>query len=164
MSDVVDWVELFGLSMSPVEIVIRGTATYWFLFLVFRFIVRRDVGAVGIADILILVIVADASQNAMSGEYRSVSEGMILVSTLIGWNLVFDWLSYRFPIFRKFAQPNPLFLVKNRQLQMRNLRKEFITEEELWGKLHEHGVESLQQVKAAYLESDGAISVIQYSD
>jgi uncharacterized membrane protein YcaP (DUF421 family) len=82
----VDWGELFGLSMPLAEIVIRGSAMYWFLFLVFRFVVRRDVGAVGIGDLLVLVIVADAAQNAMAGEYKSVTDGIVLVSTLIGWN------------------------------------------------------------------------------
>src|SRR3569623_3669871 len=103
-----DWGEMFGLSMSPAELVVRGTAVYWFLFLIFRFVIRREVGAVGIADILVLVIVADASQNAMAGEYTSVTDGLILVSTLIGWNFLFDWMSFRFPPLRRFAEPSPL--------------------------------------------------------
>jgi hypothetical protein len=79
-----DWSEIFSLSLPVTEIVVRGTVFYWFLFLVFRFVIRRDVGAVGIADILVVVIVADASQNAMAGEYKSIADGMVLVSTLIG--------------------------------------------------------------------------------
>jgi len=58
---------LFAFDVSPLELVLRGTLVYWLLFLIFRFIMRRDVGAVGIADILLLVIIADASQNAMAG-------------------------------------------------------------------------------------------------
>jgi uncharacterized membrane protein YcaP (DUF421 family) len=160
----VDWGELFGLSMSFTEIVIRGSAMYWFLFLVFRFVVRRDVGAVGIGDLLVLVIVADAAQNAMAGEYKSITDGIVLVSTLIGWNILLDMLSYRFVVFRQFAVPPPLCLVKNGQMLKRNMRQEFITEEELWQKLREHEVESLDQVKGVYLEPDGAISVIKRSD
>jgi len=157
-----DWGEMFGLSMPVAEIIVRGTAVYWFLFLIFRFVIRREVGAVGIADILVLVIVADASQNAMAGEYTSVTDGLILVSTLIGWNFLFDWMSFRFPPFRRFAEPSPLCLVEKGRLNKRNMRKEFITEEELWAKLREEGVESLQEVKKAYLETDGAISVIKH--
>jgi len=74
----VEWSELFGLSVSPLETIVRGTAMYWFLFLLFRVIVRRRVGAVGISDILLLVIIADASQNAMSGDYTSITDGCIL--------------------------------------------------------------------------------------
>ncbi len=152
---------IFGLSTPIAEIMLRGTATYWFLFFVFRFIVRRDVGAVGIADILVLVIIADASQNAMAGEYTSVTDGTILVLTLVGWNLLLDWLSFRYPSIRRFASPGALLLVKNGKLLKRNMRREFITDEELWSKLREEGIERLDQVKAVYLEPDGGFSVIR---
>ena len=63
--------ELFGLSVSPLELVVRGTAMYWFLFVLFRVVLRRDTGSLAIADVLLLVIIADAAQNAMSGSYQS---------------------------------------------------------------------------------------------
>lgn len=157
----IDWGELFGLSVPVWEILIRGTAVYWFLFLVFRFVIRRDVGAVGIADILLLVIVADASQNAMTGETHSITEGLILVSTLIAWNVLLDWLSYRFELVGKLAQPSPLVLFRDGHYQRRNMRREFITEDELWSKLRQQGVESIEEVKSIYLEPDGEISVIK---
>ena len=158
----VDWSGLFGLSVPLTEILIRGTATYWFLFLMFRFVVRRDIGAVGIADILLLVIVADASQNAMAGQYKSVTDGFVLILTLIFWNMALDWLSYLFPLVRRIAEPSSLCMVKNGRMLKRNMRREFITDEELWAKLREKGIESLQEVKEVYLEPDGQFSVIKY--
>lgn len=157
----VHWEELFGLSMPPAELIVRGTAMYWFLFLLFRFVIRRDIGAVGLADVLVLVIVADAAQNAMAGEYTSVTDGMILVATLIGWNFFLDWLSFRWPGFRRFAESAPLRLVWKGRILRRNMRRELVTDEELWGKLREAGIESLDQVKEAFLEADGQISVIK---
>lgn len=158
----IDWGELFGITMPMFEIVVRGTAIYWFLFLIFRFVVRRDVGSVGVADILILVIIADAAQNAMAGEYTSVTEGFILISTLIGWNVLLDWLSFRIETVRRFAEPPPLLLVKSGRMMVRNMRRELITEDELWAKLRQSGVESLTEVKKVYIESDGQISVIKW--
>ena len=64
-----DFDTYFGITMNPAELVIRGTLVYWFLFLIFRFVMRRGTGALGIADLLLLVLLADASQNAMSGGY-----------------------------------------------------------------------------------------------
>lgn len=157
-----DWNEMFALSMPMAEIVIRGSAMYWFLFLTFRFVIRRDVGSVGIADILLLVIVADASQNAMAGEYTSVTDGMVLVGTLIGWNMLLDWLSFRFKAFRRFAEPSVLYLVRDGRMLRRNMRREFISEDELWAKLRYAEVTDLAQVKLAALEADGEISVIKY--
>lgn len=159
----VNWSALFGLSLPLAEILIRGTATYWFLFLLFRFVVRRDIGAVGLADVLVLVIVADASQNAMAGEYKTITDGMVLVSTLVFWNMALDWLSFRFPFVRRIAEPSSLCMVKNGRMLKRNMRREFITDEELWAKLRQQGVTSLQEVKEVYLEPDGQFSVIKYN-
>lgn len=157
----VDWAEVFAFGLSPLEIVVRGTAMYWFLFVIFRFVVRRDVGSVGVADILILVIVADAAQNGMSGEYTSVADGMLLVGTLIFWNVLLDRLSFHFPAFARFADAPPLLLVKNGRMLRANMRREYITEDELISRLREQGVDELDKVKQAYLEPDGEFSVIR---
>lgn len=157
----IDWSEIFGVSVPLSEMIIRGTVIYWFLFLVFRFVIPRDVGKIGIADILILVIIADASQNAMAGEYTTITEGMVLIAVLVGWNVIFDRLSFYSPAFRRFTTPALLCLVKNGQLQKRNMRREFITEDELWAHLRQQGVETLSEVRTVYLESDGGFSVVK---
>lgn len=157
----VDWAKAFALGLSPLELFARGTAMYWFLFFIFRFFVRRAVGSVGVADILILVIVADAAQNAMSGEYNSVSDGFVLVGTLIFWNVLLDRLSFRYPAFRRFAAAPPLCIVRDGKMLRRNMRKEYITEDELLSQLREQGVDSLDKVKDVYLETDGNFSVIK---
>jgi uncharacterized membrane protein YcaP (DUF421 family) len=155
--------ELFEVHVPVAELMLRGTLVYWLLFLIFRFVLRRDVGAVGIADILLLVIVADAAQNAMAGGYDTVAEGAILVLTIVTWNWLLDFLSYRFAAFRRFAVPSRLTLVERGVPQLRNMRREFITMQELREKLREQGIEKLTDVKAAYLEGDGQISVIRNS-
>jgi uncharacterized membrane protein YcaP (DUF421 family) len=155
--------DVFDLRVSIPELVLRGTLVYWLLFAIFRFILRRDVGAVGIADILLLVIIADASQNAMAGGYTTFSEGAVLVLTIVAWNWLLDWASYRFAFVRRFAEPPKLQLVKRGVPQRRNLRREFITMQELEAKLREQGIEKMSDVKAAYLEADGQISVLKMS-
>ena len=143
------------------ELILRGTLVYWLLFVIFRFILRRDVGAVGIADILLLVIVADAAQNAMAGGYDTFAEGAILVCTIVAWNWLLDVLSWRFALVRRFATPTRLTLVREGVMQWRNMRREYITREELEQKLREQGIVQLSDVKMAYLEGDGQISVIK---
>ena len=157
-----DWDTYFKVAVSPVELVIRGTLVYWFLFLVFRFVLRRDAGAVGLADLLILVLVADASQNAMSGGYTTVAEGAILVGTILGWNWVIDWASFHSPAIARFTTPPPIVLVRHGRIVHRNLRREHLSEDELAGKLRQQGIEGLRDVKIAMMESDGEISVIRY--
>ena len=153
--------DLFAIHVSALELVLRGTLVYWLLFLIFRFVLRRDVGAVGIADILLLVIVADAAQNAMAGGYDTFAEGAILVLTIVGWNWLLDLLSFRFAVVRRFSSPGRLTLIERGVAQRRNLRREYITMEELQEKLREQGIEKMSEVKRAYLEGDGQISVIR---
>jgi uncharacterized membrane protein YcaP (DUF421 family) len=153
--------DLFAIHVSVPELMLRGTLVYWLLFAIFRFILRRDVGAVGIADILLLVIVADAAQNAMSGGYDTFAEGAILVLTIVAWNWLLDFLSWRFAAVRRFATPPPLLLVREGVPQLRNMRREFITLRELQEKLREQGIEQMADVKKAFLEGDGQISVIK---
>ena len=154
---------LFALTVPPWELMLRGTLMYWFLFLVFRFVMRRDVGAIGVADVLLLVLIADASQNAMSGGYESVTDGVILVATIVGWNWLLDWAAFRFPAVRKLVEAPPLRLVHHGRVMRANLRRELMTLEELRSKLREQGITDFADVKLAYMEPDGQISIIRKS-
>lgn len=156
-----DWGSLFELTVDPAELVVRGTVMYWFLFVLLRFVLRRDIGSIGVADVLLLVIIADAAQNAMSGGYESVTDGIILVATIAAWNWLLDVAAYRFPAFRCLMEAKPLPLVHQGKLVHRNMRKELITKDELMAKLREQGIDKLEDVKAATMETDGEISVIK---
>src|SRR5690606_15691186 len=142
------------------EIVIRGTAMYWFIFLLLRMAGRRDVGSVGIADMLVLVLVADAASNAMSGDYKSISDGAILVATLVGWTVAIDRLTYFITPLGKLLTADRVCLIQDGQLCRRNMRKEYITKDELLSELRQQGIEELAQVRRAYIEADGNISII----
>jgi uncharacterized membrane protein YcaP (DUF421 family) len=155
-----DLSHLFEIHVSPLELIARGTLMYWLLLLIFRFVLRRDPGALGVADILFVVIVADASQNAFSGGYQTVAEGFIVVSTLVFWNYTLDWASIHWKVVHKLTEPDPLQLVKDGQMIMRNLRKEFLTREDVEAQLRQAGIDDVGKVRAAFLEGDGKLSVL----
>jgi uncharacterized membrane protein YcaP (DUF421 family) len=159
-----DWQQLFGIDKSVLELFIRGTVMYWFLFLAFRFVLRRDVGSIGIGDVLLIVIIADASQNAMDDGYESLTEGFILVGTLIFWNVLTNWLNFRFASVRRFAEAPPLQLIRDGHMLEGNMRREMLTKDELLSKLREQGIEQPGEVRWAYMESDGKISVRRFRD
>jgi uncharacterized membrane protein YcaP (DUF421 family) len=156
-----DWGEIFRLTVSPAELFVRGTAMYLFLFVLFRVVVRRRVGSIGMADILILVIIADAAQNGMSGDYRSVTDAFVLVGTLTGWNVLIDWLTYRIPRLQRVLEPPPLLLIRDGRVLREHLGREYLSESELASKLREHEVEDPRQVAKAYLEPDGQVTVLK---
>lgn len=154
---------LFQIQVSPWELIARGSLVYWFLFFLFRFGLRRDAGSLGLADVLVIVLIADAAQNGMSGEYKTVAEAMILVGTIAGWNYCIDRMSFHYSWFANFAEPPVVTLIRHGAMVRRNLRREMITEEELESQLRLNGVEELREVKHAWLEPDGHISVSKYS-
>lgn len=158
-----DWQRLFVPSMPILEIILRGTLTFWLLFLFLRFISKRQVGALNVADLLVVVLIANASQNGLAGEYTSLTEQVILLVTIVAWSYTFNWLSYRFPALERMIHPPPLSLVKEGQLLRRNMRRELITEEEMMTQLRKAGVEDIAEVESAYMEGDGNISVITYN-
>ena len=162
LKPMIDWSQLFGFSVNPLEILVRGTVMYWFIFLLFRLVLHRDVGSIAIADVMLLVLIADAASNGMSGNYQSITDGCILVATLAGWNYFLDWASFHFPVIERLVKPPPLILIRNGKMQRKAMRQELITAEELKSKLREQGIENIDQVKIAHLEEDGEISVLQH--
>jgi uncharacterized membrane protein YcaP (DUF421 family) len=157
----IDWQTVFVPATSLAEIALRGTLVYLLLFFILR-VLRREAGALGISDLLVVVLIADAAQNGMAGEYKSVTEGALLVATIAAWDYVIDWLGYRFPAFGRRLRPAPLPLIRDGRLLRQNMRKELISLDELMSQLREQGVESLSDVRRCYLEGDGHVSVIKH--
>lgn len=157
-----DWRSVFVPSIPLLEIVLRGTVIYLFLFFMLR-VSRREMGGMGISDLLVVVLVADASQNAMASEYKSITEGLVLVATIAFWDFFLDWIGYRFACAERFLRPAPILLIKNGRLLRQNMKRELIWVEELMAKLREHGISErgLAEISQCYLEGDGRISVIK---
>lgn len=156
----INWGDVFLPSTPVLEILLRGTVVYLGLFLLLRLVLKRESGAVGITDLLVVVLIADAAQNAMADDYKSIPDGLLLVATIVFWSYFLNWLGYRFKGIQRFVHPPPLLLVEDGKMLRRNMRRELITEEELLSMLRQQGVDDLTGVKKAYMEGDGQISVI----
>ncbi|HEX2913893.1 MAG TPA: YetF domain-containing protein [Chloroflexia bacterium] len=157
-----DWGKTFLPDTPLLETFLRGTVTYLALFLMLRLVLKRQAGTVGITDLLVIVLIADAAQNAMAGSYNSITDGLLLVGTIIFWAWALDWLGYRFPFIQKIIHPDPLPLIRNGQINKRNMKRELITEEELMSQLRQQGVSDPSEVKEAFMEGDGRFSVVNY--
>jgi len=154
-----DWRTIFVPTLSIAEIFLRGTVIYLLLFMLLR-VLRREAGAISVSDLLVVVLVADAAQNAMASDYKSITEGVLLVGTIVGWDYFLNWLGYRSRWVHNLLRPAPLPLIKDGRLLRRNLRQELITTDELMSELRQQGVESVDAVRRCYLEGDGHFSVI----
>jgi uncharacterized membrane protein YcaP (DUF421 family) len=147
--------------VSLFETVVRGVFMYFAIFVLLRVILRGRTSAVTVSDLLVLVLIADAAQDAMASGYESVTNGVVLVATIILCSFAVDWLAYRVPAIQRFVHPERIALITNGRIMRKVLRAELLTEEELMTQLRLNGVEEVEEVKAAYLEGNGEISVIK---
>jgi uncharacterized membrane protein YcaP (DUF421 family) len=160
----IDWTTLFVPQTPLVELVLRGTVMYFALIAGLRVLVRRHVGSMSLMDLLLMVLIADAAQNAMGDQYHSITEGMVLCGTLIGWNFALDWLAYHSKFVQKLLEPPPLPIVRDGQMLRRQMRQELVTVQELQSLLREQGIEEIAAVRLAFIEPDGGLSVSRYQD
>jgi uncharacterized membrane protein YcaP (DUF421 family) len=160
----VDWHTLFFPDVSIAESFVRGSLVYLTLFAILRFLPNRQVGAVGLTDLLVVVLIANAVQNALADDYKSLIGGLVLVATIFFWSYFLNWLGYRFPYFQSLLRSRTLILIRDGRMLHKNMREELITEEELWSSLRLQGVDDLSDVKIAQIEADGRISVVTYEE
>ena len=104
---------------------------------------------------------ADAVQNAMASEYKSITKGLILVATIVSWNILLDWLGHRYPWAGRLVHPPPLLLIRTAGSSARNMRSEMISQDELMSQLREQGVDDVAKVRSCHLEGDGQFSVVK---
>ena len=150
---------MFVPTESIPEVIVRGTIMYLGMFALLR-IFRRQAGALGIADLLVIVVIADAAQNGMAGESKSITEAMILIATIVAWDWIFDFLGFKSPFWKRVLVPSPLLLVENGTIIKKHLDKELMNEDDLLSQLRQQGVEDTSLVKKCYLESNGHFSVL----
>jgi uncharacterized membrane protein YcaP (DUF421 family) len=156
----VEWSKLLVPDVPLLETFVRGTAVYVFLVAVLRLVLKRQSGAVGITDLIVVVLLADAAQNAMADGYQSIPDGLLLLTVIILWAFALERLAYRFPRLNRLIKPPALPLVEDGRMLRENMRRESITEEELMGHVRLQGIGDLSLVRRAYIESDGRISVL----
>jgi uncharacterized membrane protein YcaP (DUF421 family) len=161
MAHQVKWGTVFLPDTPVLEILVRGSVTYLAIFILLRIILKRQSGGnIGMTDVLVIVMLADASQNGMAGNYNSIADGILLVAVIIGWSYILDWLGFHWPLFQRLIKPPKLLLVENGKMLRRNMRKELITADELMTEIRKEGFDKLEDIEKAYMEGDGNISII----
>ena len=152
----------FAPDVSLLETVVRGATMYFTVYLLLRVVLRGRTSAVTMSDVIVIVLIADGAQNAMSSSYLSVTNGIVLVATIVACSFIVDWLAFRFPIVRNFVHPERKALVLNGRVIRKALAEELMTEGELMSQLRLNGIEEPEEAKSVYLEGNGEVSVIPW--
>lgn len=155
-----DWSSVFSVETSLAELVARGTTLYFAILVFMRFMPRRTAGELATMDLIFLLLIAEAAAHSL-GDYQSVADGVIVIATLMAWDYFLNFLAFHVPFVERLTAAPPLRVVRDGRLLRRSMRREFLTEEELMASLRQQGIDDIKDVKAAFVESEGQISVIK---
>src|SRR5690606_34826650 len=115
----------------------------------------------GMTDLLVLVLLAQAVGPGLIGEGSSIADGIILVGTIMLWSLALDAVAYRWPRAALLIKGRPHLLIRDGRPNLRAMRREFLSMDELMTQLRLHGIEDVGDVRRAYIEPNGEISIIR---
>ncbi len=142
------------------QFIVRGVVVYVSLVVLLRVSGKRQIGQIGLLDLVLVLLVANAVQNAMVGPDTSLGGGLIAMGVLIGVDWLADRLGFSSARFRRLFVSPPTLLVHDGQYVDTNMRREGVTKEEVDSQIREHGLEDVSQVHSCVLEPDGTVSVV----
>ena len=151
---------MFDLTTPWWEIILRTAVVYVVVLFLLRLAGKRELGQMSPVDLVVILVIANAVQNAMTGGDNSLIGGIIAAATLVAVNTAFARVGHRVPYLQHLFESQPTVLVRGGKLVKRNLDRENVEEDELMMAAREHGIDDISGVESAYLERDGSISII----
>ena len=146
------------------DVALRTTIVYLSLVIGIRLTGQRQLGQMSTFDLVLLLIIANAVQNAMVGPDTSVAGGLVAAGVLLFWHQVINRLRRSSPRFAKLIAGEGVMLIKDGEILAEHVRRAGVTPGDLLQSLREHGVATAAEVRLAVLEPDGSVSVIRYDD
>ncbi len=151
---------MFHLSVDAWAIVVRTVIIYAAVLLGFRLAGKREMGQMTPFDLVVILLVANAVQNAMVGPDTSVPGGLIAAGVLFAGNYGVAAVRERVRWLKRAIEGYPTLLVRSGRFVGENLRREGIEEDEVLMAMREHGIGEVKEVQTAVLETDGSISIV----
>ncbi|MDP9265251.1 MAG: DUF421 domain-containing protein [Chloroflexota bacterium] len=151
---------MLSLSVPWWEIVLRTAIVYIVVLALLRLSGKRELGQMTTFDLVVILVIANAVQNAMTGGDNSLLGGVLAASTLVAMNLTVARVERRVPAFARIVAGEPTLLAHDGKVIEAHLKRENVTREEVEMAAREHGADGLRDVTAAILEIDGSISII----
>lgn len=148
------------LDNNYVRIIGSTLAVYLFIVVAIRLFGKKELAQLSVVDLVFILLISNAVQNAMVGPDATLSGGLVAASSLFVVNYLLKYLQYKFPKFGKVVQGDAIMLVYDGKYIKSHLKKARITEEEIMEAVREHGVATIEEVNLAIMEVDGSISVL----
>lgn len=150
---------MFTLSIGVPELIVRAVLVYAAIFLLLRIVGKKHVGELAPFDLVVLLILSECVQGALTAGDTSVTAGVITAAALFGTNQIVGYVASRSKSVERVLEGKPKILVRNGNVCKDVLAREQITHSELIEALRREGCSSLTKVRYAILENDGHISI-----
>jgi uncharacterized membrane protein YcaP (DUF421 family) len=148
------------LNNNYIRIIGSTLAVYLFIVVAIRIFGKKELAQLSVVDLVFILLISNAVQNAMVGPDSTLSGGLLAASTLFLVNYTLKYLQYRFPKFGKVIQGDATMLVYQGKILESHMKMAKISNDELMEAVREHGVKSIKDVDLAIMEVDGSISVL----
>ncbi|HYI89211.1 MAG TPA: YetF domain-containing protein [Beijerinckiaceae bacterium] len=143
------------------DAILRGASVYLILLVILRLSGRRTLGEMTSFDFVLLLIIAETTQQALLGDDFSVTNALLLITTLVGIDIVISYLKTRFDMVDRIVDGLPMVIVEHGQPLRERLKKSRLDEHDILAAARRlQGLERMEQIKYAVLETDGGISII----
>jgi len=146
--------------MNYIHIVLSSACVYIFIVVAIRLFGKKEIAQLSIVDLVFILLISNAVQNAMVGPDTSLLGGLVAAGTLFIINFIFKYILYRFPSLSVAVQGNPIIIVHEGNVIEENRKKARISIAEIEEAAREHGVPSIGDVNLAVMETDGNMSII----
>lgn len=150
---------MLNFGVPPWELVIRAVVIYTALLGALRLFGKREVGQFTLYDLVLVLLVANAVQPAMTGPDSSLAGGLVIIATLILLNFAIGRLD-RYRIFHRLFRPEPTLIIKDGHYLSGRMRREGVDADETAMAIREHGLSNVSEVSMGVLEADGTISIV----
>jgi uncharacterized membrane protein YcaP (DUF421 family) len=157
-------VDIPDFGSDLIGIVIRTTIVYAALVLGFRLIGKSRTGQLSTIDLIVLLVISNAVQNAMVGENVTLIGGLVAAAVILVADRALHFLTERSSSLRRAVEGEPTILVEDGRILEDRLDHEGVTRAELAMALRQNGLLRAEEARFVYLETTGAISVIPYRD
>ena len=150
--------------MDLVLIFVRTLFFYFFIFIVYRIMGKREVGQLGIIDLIVSILIAELVVISIENYDNNIFKSIVPILTLLVLQVSLAYLTLKKPKFRIFLDGNPSVIIKEGNVNYKEMMKQKYNLDDLMVQLREKGYRSIEEVEYAILENNGTLSVFPYPD
>ena len=142
---------------------VRTFFFYFFIFLIYRILGKREIGQLGIIDLVVTILIAEIASISIENTDVTIFKSVVPILTLMGLEMILAFVSLNRPSFRRFIDGSPSVIIKNGKINYKEMINQKYSLEDLLSQIREKGYRSIEEIEYAILENNGMLSIFEYA-